>query len=97
MDGHDAKDSSGNKFIYPETTGDDVTFVTLNNFTVVGTERSDTGIVFRRSVAGNLTHFNVSGFPDKGIEIRDRATLEGGTVTDASTGATNFDGTQIQL
>lgn len=97
MDGYDPKDSSGNKYIDPAVTGDNVSLVTLKKFTVVGTSTSDSGIVFRRGVAGTLTDFNVTGFQDKGIEIRDRGTLENGTVTDTTTGATNWAGTYNRI
>ena len=98
-DGYDPKDTNGDKFIDPATgANSQTTVMNLSNFTIVGSTFSDSGLVLRRGVAGTFNNFNVSGFSeDAGMEIRDRGTLEDGTVTDASTGATTWAGTYNRL
>lgn len=98
-DGYDPKDASGSKYLDPATgESSQTTVMNLSNFTIVGNEVSDTGLVLRRAVSGTFDNFNVSGFvSDSGIEIRDRGTLEDGTVTDGNTAATNWAGTYNRL
>ena len=98
-DGYDPKDSSGDKFIDPAFgAGATTTYMTLKNFTIVGSSFADSGLVLRRGVSGTFDNFNVSGFSeDAGMEIRDRGTLEEGNVTDFSTGATTWAGTYGRL
>ncbi|KUJ72438.1 hypothetical protein [Thiomicrospira sp. WB1] len=97
-DGHDPKDADGNKYINADTSAEEATVMTLSNFTIVGSDKSDSGLVLRRGVSGTFNNFNVSGFvADSGMEIRDRGTIEDGVITNADTGETTWSGTYERL
>ena len=94
-DGYDPKDANGDKYL---DGGAETTSATLSNFTIVGESISDTGMVLRRAVAIDADNFNISGFTaDSCMEIRDRGTIEDHAVTDATTGATTWNGTYTRL
>jgi len=96
-DGYDPKTTAGLKYIDPTKDGQ-TTVMDLDKFTIVGNSVSDTGMVLRRGVQGTFTDFNVSGFvSDAGIEIRDRGTLESGTVTDTANGTMTYTGSYDRL
>lgn len=95
-DGYDPKDSSGNKYL----NGDEnkTTIATLNNFTIIGTDEADSGMVLRRAVKIDADNINISGFTeDSCMEIRDRGTIEDHTVTDTATGTTTWSGSYTRL